>query len=115
MNLRTNIFYFKKDGGDAVKLKDCNILKSFIYNRNNFTLLEKNNFYWVCTNNKNDDLCSIWSKYKFNNENEIKTNEILSIFRKEYDKNKITKELIEKFLESPLKHTLLKVKKRRKN
>ena len=115
MNPKTNIFYFKKDGGDIVKLKECNVLKTFIYNRNNFVLLEKNNFYWVCVNDKNDDLYSIWSKYKFNNVIEVKTNEILSMFRKEYDKNKITKELIEKFLENPLKHTLLKVKKRRKN
>lgn len=115
MNPKTNIFYFKKENGDTVKLKECVILKTFIYNRNNFTLLEKNNFYWVCVNDKNDDLYSIWSKYKHTNNNELNPNEILSIFRKEYDKNSITKELIDNFIQKPLKYTLVKVKKRRKS
>lgn len=112
MEIKTNIHFFKKDDGSVIKLKDCSILREFMYNRNNFTILEKNNIYWVCVIGEKDELYSIWSRNKNNNGIPLHVNELVNAFRKEYDKNKVTNELIGKFLKNPLKNTLLKDEKR---
>jgi hypothetical protein len=113
MEIKTNICYFNKNNGEIVKLKDCSILREFMYNRNNFTIIEKNNIYWVCVLGEKDELYSIWSRNK-NDESTPHLNSVLSLFRKEYDRNGITNDLINKFLKNPLKTTLLKIKKGRK-
>jgi hypothetical protein len=114
MDLRTNIYFFKKDDGSIAKLRDCIILREFMYKRGNFTLIDKNNVYWVCVNDDKEELCSIWSRNKYKDDELMSTNDVLNLFRKEYDKNDINLELIGKFLKNPLKSTLLKVKKTRK-
>ena len=114
MEAKTNINYFSKIDGREIILKDCSLLREFIYCRRNFALLEKNNYYWVCVNGEKDKLYSIWSISKLNGEETMAINAILSCFRREYDKNNITNDLIDKFLKNPLKTTLLKIKKKRK-
>lgn len=113
MEIKTNIFYFNKNNGDKIKLKDCIILREFMYNRNNFTLLEKNNIFWVCVIGDNEELYSIWSRNK-QEDGSSSINTVLSLFRKEYDKNNISNDLINKFLKMPLKTSLLMTKKKTK-
>lgn len=107
---KTDILFFNKEG-EVKKQKDNVILKSFMYNRNNFTLLKKSNWFIVCVNNDKNDLHQIWTLKN----NDYNANEVLSIFRKEYDKNNITTDLIKKFLKEPLKYTCLKSEKKKRN
>lgn len=110
---RTDIFIFNKEG-EKKKVKDCVIVNNFLYHRVDFFLLEGNIYYYICVNNESQDLYSIWTRVKENGGNMISSREITSIFRKEFDKNNISKELIEKFLKEPLKYTKLKQKKKRR-
>jgi hypothetical protein len=110
---KTNIFIFNKEG-ERKKVKDCYLLRNFLFHRIDFFLTEDDYFYYVCVNDEKQDLISIWSRSKVNEGINITSNEIMSLYRKEFDKNNITKELIEKFIKAPLKHTLLKIKKKRR-
>ena len=56
---------------------------------------------------KKKDLYNIWSKYDIIDGELMTDNQIMSLFRKEYDKNEITINLISKFLKEPLKYSLL--------
>ena len=93
MESKTNIYYFDKNNGEKIKLKDCIIKKSFIYKRCDFILVEKNNYFFVCFIDKNKELYNIWSRYDIIDDELISDSQILSIFRKEYDKNNITEDL----------------------
>lgn len=107
MESKTNIYYFDKNNGEKIKLKDCIIKKNFIYKRCDFILVEKNNYFFVCFIDKKKELYNIWSRYDIIDDELMSDSQILSIFRKEYDKNNITEDLISKFIEYPLKTSLL--------
>ena len=65
--------------------------------------------------NKND-LYNIWSKYDIVDDELMSDTQMMSLFRKEFDKNDIDKTLIEKFIQKPLSFSLLTPKgKRNKN
>lgn len=113
---KTNIFYFDKDSGEKVKLKDCVINKTFMYKRCNFTVVNKNDYFYFCYIDENSDLYSIWSKYDIVDGELMSDTQMMSLFRKEFDKNNIDKTLIEKFIQKPLSFSLLTPKgKRNKN
>lgn len=113
---KTNIFYFDKDSGEKVKLKDCTINKTFMYKRCNFTVVNKNGYFYFCYIDENDDLYSIWCKYDIIDGELMSDTQMMSLFRKEFDKNNIDKTLIEKFIQKPLSFSLLTPKgKRNKN
>ena len=113
---KTNIFYFDKDNGEKVKLKDCIINKTFMYKRCNFTVVNKNGYFYFCYIDGNGDLYSIWCKYDIIDGELMSDTQMMSLFRKEFDKNNIDKTLIEKFIQKPLSFSLLTPKgKRNKN
>lgn len=113
---KTNIFYFDKDSGEKVKLKDCTINKTFMYKRCNFTVVNKNGYFYFCYIDENGDLYSIWCKYDIIDGELMSDTQMMSLFRKEFDKNNIDKTLIEKFIQKPLSFSLLTPKgKRNKN
>lgn len=103
-NSKTDIYYFSKVDEKKTCIKECEIIKTFMYGRVNFFLLYKKGWFFICTNDKKDDLCSIWSRLKKGRT----PNEILSIFRKEFDRNSINKDLIENFLKQPKKYVIKK-------
>lgn len=105
-----DIFYFDLDGNPKKK-KECTLLKNFLYKRINFFLTSKGNTYDISVNGNKDELYSIWSRSI--HENGIKKNDsmVMSEFRKEFDKNEITLEIIENYLKKPLKYTKIKKKK----
>ncbi len=110
---KTDIFIFNKEG-EKKKIKDCIVNNNFLYHRIDFFLVEDERFYYVCINNETQDLYSIWSKRREIDGEKISDREVTSYFRKEFDKNNISKELIEKFLKEPLKYTKLKIKRKRR-
>lgn len=105
-----DIYYFDLEGVSKKK-KECALLKNFLYKRINFFLTLKNNIYDICVNGEKDELYSIWSRGI--NENGIKKNDsmIMSEFRKGFDNNEITLDLINNYLKKPLKYTKVKKKK----
>ena len=113
MENKTNIYYFNKDDGKKIKLKNCTIKKNFIYKRCDFILVEKHNYFFVCFIDREKDLYNIWSRYDIIDDELMSDNQILSIFRKEFDKNDITRDVIENFIKTPLKYSLLTFKGRR--
>lgn len=112
-NYKTDIYIFSKDG-ERKKIKDCVVLNNFLYHRIDFFLLEKGNIYEFCVNDDKNDLIAIWSYPKEKDGITVSSNEVAGLFRKGFDKNQITRELIDKFLINPKKHTLLKIKKKRR-
>lgn len=116
LNYKTSIFYFDKEDGRKTKLNDCEIRKNFIYKRCDFILVFKKNYFFVCYVNNEKEFYNIWSSYDIIDNELMSDNQILSVFRKEFDKNNIDKELIEKFINKPLSYSLLTIKgKRNKN
>jgi hypothetical protein len=113
MNSKVDIYYFNLDG-ETKKKKECLLLKNFLYKRINFFLTTKEKTYDICVNDEKDELRSIWSRCV--TENGVKKTEsmIMSEFRKNFDKNEITIDLINKYLKKPLKYTKIKRKKETK-
>lgn len=116
MNEYTEIYYINKEG-EKIKLNDCLYHNSFMFDKQHFVLVSKNNRYFICCEHDIGDkkkklvLLSFWGL----NKNDILPSEAVSIFRKEYKKNNITNELIVKFFDKPLKYTLLKLKTKKGN
>lgn len=104
---KVDIYYFNKKNGDIEKLKDCTLKKNFIYKRCDFILVEKSHYFFICYSDEKKDLYNIWSRYDIIDGELITDNQIMSYFRKEYDKKEITVDLIEKFIKEPLKYSLL--------
>ena len=116
MTDKTTIFFFNKENGEKTKLKECVINKTFMYKRCNFTVVNKDGFFYFCYIDDNGDLYNIWSRYDIIDGELMSDTQMMSLFRKEFDKNNIDKVLIEKFLEKPLSFSLLTPKgKRNKN
>lgn len=107
MESKVDIYYFKKENGEREKLKDCILKKTFMYKRCDFILVEKSHYFFICYSDEKKDLYNIWSRYDIIDGEIMNDNQIMSLFRKEYDKNDITVDLINKFLEKPLKTSLL--------
>ena len=78
-----------------------------MYKRCDFILVEISHYFFICYSNEKKDLYNIWSRYDIIDGEIMNDNQIMSLFRKEYDKNDITVDLINKFLEKPLKTSLL--------
>ena len=104
---KVDIYYFNKETGEKEKLKDCTLKKTFMYKRCDFILVEKSHYFFICYSDEKKDLYNIWSRYDIIDDEMVNDNQILSYFRKEYDKNDINIDLIKKFLETPLKTSLL--------
>ena len=107
MGNRVDIYFFNKETGEREKLKECVLKKSFIYKRCDFILVEKHHYFFVCYSDEKKDLYNIWSRYDIIDDELVSDNQVLSYFRKSFDKNNITKDLIIKFLKKPLKTSLI--------
>lgn len=107
MESKVDIYYFNKESGEREKLKDCTLKKTFMYKRCDFILVEKSHYFFVCYSDEKKDLYNIWSRYDIIDDELMTDNQIMSYFRKEYDKNNITNDLIIKFIKEPLKYSLL--------
>lgn len=95
--LQTDVLSYNKQKGKRVKHRDCNIINSFRFSQNEFYIVQKDNYFYVCYSVKGE-LISLWKVKK----NEMSASEAVSIFRKGYIKNKITQKDIDEFIEDPL-------------
>lgn len=113
MKTYSNIYYYDLKG-ELIKLNECIIHNLFTFDRQNFILLSKNNRYYICIEHsiiekkKNNILLSFWGH---SISDDLTPSDIVSLFRKEYKKNKINNDLLLKYLDNPLKYSLLKNKK----
>lgn len=97
-NILTELFYFDKNG-EKTLFRNCKLLNNFYFSRNDFYLVEFMDRYNVCIED-DGNLITIWATDR----NGVTPQEAMSLFRKGYIDNGITREKIEKFLKSPKKH-----------
>lgn len=98
MEVKIDVFIFLQENGEKKKIKDCSYHKEFMYKRLNFIIVSDNTYYRVCYLNKDKEYYSIWSRLIKKDGTRRSYNEILSEFRKEYDKNSINEEKINNFI-----------------
>lgn len=115
MKAYSEIYYYNKKG-EIVKLKDCEICKEFLFDRQNFILLLKNKRYYICIesdldlNKKKGVLFSFWG----HNIEDLNESEVISLYRSEYKKHKINNDLIISFIKSPIKQVKNNGKRKKK-
>ena len=86
--------------GAWVRHKDYEYLQSLRFANREFHLVYKNGYYFVCTD-KGGDIASLYYKKEVENGEKIFPGEVVSLFRKNYLKHKITDEMVDMFLDNP--------------
>ena len=99
----TDMLYFDRQKGKRVKLKDCKLLSSFLFSKNEFHLTYKGGYYFLCIT-VNKELVSLWHQKEIENGEKYFPNSVISIFRIKYAKNNIAQDDINSFIEDPLKY-----------
>lgn len=94
---------YDKKVGKRVKLKDCELLSSFFFSRNDFYLLRKNGIYYVCIP-VNGEPTLLWYHLEKKDGEFFHPNSVISIFRNEYIKKGITQKDIDEFIEDPVEY-----------
>lgn len=113
MRAYSDLYYYNKRC-ELVKLKECEICNEFLYDRQNFILLKSKSRYYICIEhdidkiNKKGVLFSFWG----HDIDENSSGEIISLYRSEYRKNKITYEQIENFINNPINKKRRNAKKK---
>lgn len=102
-NISADVLYFNRKENKRMKLKDCELLNDFLFSKNTFYLTYKHNLFFVCMS-INGELVSLWHQKEYENDEKYTPSDAMSIFRKKYIKNNITQEMIDTFIEDPLKY-----------
>lgn len=97
----TDILRYDKEKGKRVKLKDCNLITKFLFNRNDYFLVRKGNTYAVCVS-VNDELILLTKEKAVVDGVEVTSGEVIGNFRKGYLKNAITQDKIDLFIKDPM-------------
>lgn len=97
------IIYYYDINYNLIKLKECIIEKEFIFDRQNLILLLKNNRYYVCKEYSKKDKGNILISFWGHNKEDLSSSEVISIFRKEYNRHEINVDKVDKFLNNPQK------------
>jgi len=96
---KTNVYRFNVKKGEWVLRRDYEMLQNFKFSGIEFYLLLYNKCFFVTYLTPKGDLYSL--TYKRDN-GDVTAGEVASEFRKQFLKNAINKDLIEKFLQDPL-------------
>lgn len=99
----TDILRYDGEKGQRVKLRDCELITQFLFNRNNFYLVRRGNIYYVCLSVK-EELVLLTKEKAVVDGIEITPGEAIGNFRKGYLKNGITQDKIDFFIEDPVKY-----------
>ena len=100
---------FDKGQGKRVKVKDCELLNSFFFSRNDYYLLRKNKTYYVCIPVDGTPVL-VWRHPEIKNGENFLPNEVISIFRNGYMKNGITQKDIDEFINNPAEYQKKRLK-----
>lgn len=100
---------FDKEQGKRVKVKDCELLNSFFFSRNDFYLLRKNRVYYICIPIDGTPVL-LWKHPEVKDGEKFLPNNVISIFRNGYIKNGITQNDIDEFISDPLKYQKKRLK-----
>lgn len=82
---------------------DYEVIQSFKFSGSEFCLVYKGGYYFICVQSSKGNLYSLIYREEKENGYKIPPGEIVSDFRKQYIKNGINKDKIEKFLSDPVK------------
>ena len=96
----TDILRYDVKKGCRVKLKNCEIQSNFLFSKMDFYLVKKDKTYFICI--PSDGELVLLTKEPDNGRT---AGEVISDFRKNYLKNRITKEMIEQFIADPMKYS----------
>jgi hypothetical protein len=105
----TDILHFDREKGKRVKLKDCSLLNSFLFSKNEFHLAYKGGYFFVCIS-VNGELVALWYQKEIDKGEKYFANSVISNFRIKYMKNNITQNDIDRFLEDPIKYEKTRLK-----
>ena len=99
----TDVFRFDVNKDKWVEKHDYEILQSFKFSGSEFCLVYKKGYYFICVQDKKGYLYSLLYRKKEENGLKLTPGEVVSDFRKQYLKNEINSEKIDKFLQDPVK------------
>ena len=99
----TDILYFDRKKDKRIKLKDCKLLNAFLFSKNEFHLVYKGGYFFVCIS-VNGELVSLWHQKEIENGEKYFPNGVISLFRIKYSKNNITQADIDLFIADPIKY-----------
>ena len=106
----TDILYFDNKENKRVKRKDCEIISDFLLCKNNFFVVEKGGYYFICLSH-DGELVSVWNMIGVENGKRISPFEAISVFRRKYMSEKITQERLELFINNPSEYSIRYPKK----
>ena len=104
------LYYSREDKKRAV-LKKCILLNEFMFSRNEFYLLRKDDIFFMCVSD-DGDLVMVWKHPVKKDGEEFTAGDVMSIFRKEYVKHGITMDMLNTYLTEPLKYEKKYLKKK---
>lgn len=99
----TDILYYSKEKGKRIKLHDCELISDFKFAKQDFYVVYKKGYFFVCLPVKGD-LISLWHQKKKDNGEVYSFGEVTSLFRKKYLKNNITQDKLDAFIENPIEY-----------
>ena len=99
----TDVFRFDINKSKWVEKRDYEILQSFKFSGLEFCLTYKDGYYFICYQNEKGCLYSLLYKKKETDGFKLTPGEVVSDFRKQYLKNAINLDKIEKFIQDPVK------------
>ena len=99
---KTDIYRFNVSQNKWALKKEYDLLLNFKFSGKEYYLTRNGGWYFVCVSSNNGDLYSVKYYKEAENGERILPGEILSEFRKEYLKRKLTKEDVDKFIADPM-------------
>ena len=96
-----DMLHFDRGEGKRVKVRDCELLNSFFFSRNDYFLLRKNKIFYICIP-VNGTPVLVWCHPETKGGETFLPNEIISMFRNEYMKRGITQKDIDEFINDPV-------------
>lgn len=85
------------------KYKDCEFIQNLRFMNREFYLVYRDGVYYMTTD-KGADVASVYLKKEVDGAEKLFPGEVVSLFRKEYLKHNITSDMVDLFLEDPVKY-----------
>ena len=99
----TDILYFDRQANKRLKRRECEIISNFLLCKNDFFIVEKGGYYFICLSHSGE-LISLWYHKVIENGEKMPPSEAVSIFRKKYIGENITQERLGLFVDNPLEY-----------
>jgi hypothetical protein len=101
---KTDILRYSMKKHEWYKYRDCDYVQNLRFMNREFYLAYKNGCYFICTDRGKKDIASVYYRKENENGENVLPGEVVSLFRKEYIRNKVTPEMVDLFLEDPAEY-----------